>query len=161
MRARIGLNTGLATVGNMGAKHQVGYTVIGDEVNLASRLEGVNKEFGTEIIVSEATRIPAGDRIDVRELALIKVKGKKVPVKIFELIGLKGEAPPERLERARQFEAAFAEFRARRFNKAWELFLSLSQKGDRPSEVYVSLCERYMSEPPPPDWDGSYQMEHK
>jgi adenylate cyclase len=161
MRARIGINSGVATVGNMGAKHQVGYTVIGDEVNLASRLEGVNKEFGTEIIVSEAARLPAGDRIDVRELALIKVKGKKVPVKIFELIGLKGEAPAERLEKARQFEAAFAEFRARRFNKAWELFLSLSQKGDRPSEVYVSLCERYMTDPPPQDWDGSYQMDHK
>src|SRR5882672_1045780 len=161
MRARIGLNTGMATVGNMGAKHQVGYTVIGDEVNLASRLEGVNKEFGTEIIVSEATRVPAGDRIDVRELALIKVKGKKVPVRIFELIGLKGEAPPDRLERAKKFEEAFAEFRARRFSKAWEMFLSLNQKGDRPSEVYVSLCERYMSEPPPADWDGSYQMEHK
>jgi adenylate cyclase len=161
MRARIGINSGVATVGNMGAKHQVGYTVIGDEVNLASRLEGVNKEFGTEIIVSEAARLPAGDRIDVRELALIKVKGKKVPVKIFELIGLKGEAPAERLEKARQFEAAFAEFRARRFNKAWELFLSLSQKGDRPSEVYVSLCERYRTDPPPQDWDGSYQMDHK
>ena len=161
MKARIGLNTGIATVGNMGAKHQVNYTLIGDEVNLASRLEGVNKEFGTEIIVSEATRIPAGDRIDVRELALIKVKGKKVPVRIFELIGMKGEAPAERLERAKAFETAFAEFRARRFHKAWEMFLSLSQKGDRPSEVYVSLCERYQSDPPPADWDGSYQMEHK
>ena len=145
----------------MGAKHQVNYTLIGDEVNLASRLEGVNKEFGTEIIVSEATRIPAGDRIDVRELALIKVKGKKVPVRIFELIGLKGEAPADRMERAKVFEEAFSEFRARRFEKAWGMFLSLSQKGDRPSEVYVSLCERYRSDPPPADWDGSYQMEHK
>jgi class 3 adenylate cyclase len=161
MRARIGINTGVATVGNMGAKHQVGYTVIGDEVNLASRLEGVNKEFGTEIIISEAACLPARDRLDVRELALIKVKGKKVPVRIFELIGLKGEAAPDRLERAKLFGEAFGEFRARRFNKAWESFLSLTQKGDRPSEVYVSLCERYMSDPPPPDWDGSYQMEHK
>jgi adenylate cyclase len=161
MRARIGINTGIATVGNMGAKNQVGYTVIGDEVNLASRLEGVNKEFGTEIIVSEATCLPARDRLDVRDLALIKVKGKKVPVRIFELIGLKGEAPPERLEKVKRFEEAFADFRARRFNKAWETFLSLSQKGDRASEVYVGLCERFMSEPPPADWDGSYQMEHK
>ncbi|HVR86452.1 MAG TPA: adenylate/guanylate cyclase domain-containing protein, partial [Planctomycetota bacterium] len=161
MRARIGVNTGLATVGNMGAKHQVGYTVIGDEVNLASRLEGVNKEFGTEIIISEAACLPAREKLDVRELALIKVKGKKVPVRIFELIGLKGEASPDRLERAKLFGEAFGEFRARRFNKAWESFLSLTQKGDRPSEVYVSLCERYMSDPPPPDWDGSYQMERK
>lgn len=161
MRARIGVNTGVATVGNMGAKHQVNYTIIGDEVNLASRLEGVNKEFGTEIIISEATCIPARAQLDVREMALIKVKGKKVPVRIFELIGLKGEAPPERMEIVRKFEQALAEFRARRFARAWELFLSLSQKGDRASEVYVSLCERYRDEAPPADWDGSYQMEHK
>jgi len=161
MRARIGINTGIATVGNMGAKHQVNYTLIGDEVNLASRLEGVNKEFGTEIIISEAACLPAKEKLDVRELALIKVKGKKVPVRIFELIGVKGEVPAERLERAKLFEEAFLEFRARRFAKAWEMFLSLSQKGDRPSEVYVSLCERYRSDPPPADWDGSYQMEHK
>jgi adenylate cyclase len=161
MSARIGLNTGIATVGNMGAKGQVNYTLIGDEVNLASRLEGVNKEFGTKVIISEATYQPAKDHLDVRELALIKVKGKKVPVRIFELIGLRGEAPPERLETVRKFEAALAEFRGRRFNKAWEMFLSLSQKGDPASEVYVGLCERYMSEPPHADWDGSYQMEHK
>jgi adenylate cyclase len=161
MRARIGINTGVATVGNMGAKHQVNYTLIGDEVNLASRLEGVNKEFGTEIIVSEATCAPARDRLEVRELALIKVKGKKVPVRIFELISLKGEAPPDRLERAKRFEEAFGELRARRFHKAWEMFLSLSQQGDRAAEVYVGLCERYMTDPPPADWDGSYQMDHK
>jgi adenylate cyclase len=161
MRARIGINTGIATVGNMGAKNQVGYTVIGDEVNLASRLEGVNKEFGTEIIVSEATCLPARERIDVRELALIKVKGKKLPVRIFELIGLKGEAAPDRMERGKKFEEAFADFRARRFTKAWESFLSLSQKGDHASEIYVGLCERFMNDPPPADWDGSYQMEHK
>jgi adenylate cyclase len=161
MSARIGLNTGVATVGNMGAKVHVNYTLIGDEVNLASRLEGVNKEFGTKVIISEATYQPAKEHLDVRELALIKVKGKKLPVRIFELIGLRGEASPERLETIRKFEAALAEFRARKFQKAWELFLSLAQKGDHASEVYVGLSERYMSEPPHPEWDGSYQMDHK
>ncbi len=161
MSARIGLNTGIATVGNMGAKGQVNYTLIGDEVNLASRLEGVNKEFGTKVIISEATYLPAKDHLDVRELALIKVKGKKLPVRIYELIGLKGEASPERLEAVRKFEAALAEFRGRKFHKAWELFLSMAQKGDRASEVYVGLCESYMNEPPHPEWDGSYQMDHK
>ena len=109
----------------------------------------------------KASGVGTGDNFNCTGSALIKVKGKKVPVKIFELIGLKGESPPERLEKARQFEAAFAEFRARRFSQAGELFLSLKQKGDRPSEVYVGLCERYRTDPPPPDWDGSYQMEHK
>ncbi|MBI3858289.1 MAG: adenylate/guanylate cyclase domain-containing protein [Planctomycetes bacterium] len=161
MSARIGLNTGIATVGNMGSKEQVNYTLIGDEVNLASRLEGVNKEFGTKVIISEATYLPAKERLEVRELALIKVKGKKLPVRIFELIALKGEAAPERMETVRKFEAALLDFRARKFNKAWELFLSLAQKGDPASEVYVGLCEAYMNEPPHADWDGSYQMEHK
>jgi len=161
MSARIGLNSGVATVGNMGSKEQVNYTLIGDEVNLASRLEGVNKEFGTKIIIAESTYLPAKDKLEVRELALIKVKGKKQPVRIFELIALKGEAPPERMETVRKFEAALQEFRARRFDKAWEAFLSLAQKGDQASEVYVGICERYMNEPPHADWDGSYQMEHK
>jgi adenylate cyclase len=161
MSARIGLNTGVATVGNMGARGQVNYTLMGDEVNLASRLEGVNKEFGTKIIISEATYLPAKEKLEVRELALIKVKGKKLPVRIYELMGLKGEVPAERLDAARKYEAALAEFRARRFQAAWETFLSLAQKGDHAAEVYTGLCERYMNEPPPADWDGSYQMEHK
>jgi adenylate cyclase len=161
MRARIGINSGIATVGNMGAKNQVNYTVIGDEVNLASRLEGVNKEFGTDVIVSETAYLPAKERIEVRELALIKVKGKKQPVRIFELLGLKGEVPADRLARARKFEGALVELRARRFQRAWEIFLALTQEKDRPSDPYLALCERYLNEPPPADWDGSYQMETK
>jgi adenylate cyclase len=161
MSARIGLNTGFATVGNMGAKNQVNYTVIGDEVNLASRLEGVNKEFGTDIIISEATYLPARDRLEARELALIKVKGRKMPVRIYELMGLKGEVPAERIEAARVFEGALKALQARRFAEAWETFTSLAQKGDAAAEVYAEVCEDYRREPPPEDWDRSYQMKGK
>ena len=158
MSARIGLNTGVATAGNMGSKEHVNYTLIGDEVNLASRLEGVNKEFGTKIIISEATYLPAKDRLEVRELALIKVKGKKLPVRIYELIGLKGEVSAERMEPVKKFEAALADFRARKFDDAAAAFRAL---GDVASRIYIELCDRYRKEPPAADWDGSYQMEHK
>jgi adenylate cyclase len=161
MKARIGINTGMSTVGNMGAHGQVNYTVIGDEVNLASRLEGVNKEFGTEIIASEASYAPARAEIEARELALIKVKGKKLPVRIFELLGPRGAVDPARLERARAFERALADLRERRFREAREGFVPLAQGGDAPSELYVEVCDRYLAEPPPADWDGSYQMQTK
>jgi adenylate cyclase len=161
MSARIGLNSGIATVGNMGSTQQVNYTLIGDEVNLASRLEGVNKEFGTKIIISEATYLQARDQLEVRELALIKVKGKKLPVRIYELLGLRGETRPERMEAVRKFDAALADFRGRKFGPAGETFLSLARNGDAASQIYAGLCDRYRNEPPPADWDGSYQMEHK
>lgn len=161
MSARIGINTGFATVGNMGAKNQVNYTAIGDEVNLASRLEGVNKEFGTDIIISEGTYLPARDRLEVRELALIKVKGRKHPVRIYELMGLKGEVPAERVQAARVFEGALRALQERRFAEAWETFTSLAQKGDHAADVYAEVCEEYRRAPPPDDWDRSYQMKGK
>lgn len=161
MTARIGLNTGFAIVGNMGARNQVNYTVIGDEVNLASRLEGVNKEFGTDIIISEATYLAARERLEVRELALIKVKGRRMPVRIFELMGLKGEIAAERIQAARVFEGALKALQARRFAEAWDAFTSLAQKGDPAAEVYAEVCEDCRREPPPEDWDGSYQMKGK
>jgi len=161
MRARIGVNSGIATVGNMGARGQVNYTVIGDEVNLASRLEGVNKEFGTDIIASEATYGPARERVEARELALIKVKGKKHPVRIYELLGLRGEVDPGRIEKARAFEKGLEAFRARRFEEALGIFRPAAAAGDRASAPYARLCEQYLKEPPPPDWDGSYQMTSK
>ncbi len=161
MKARIGINSGIATVGNMGANNQVNYTVIGDEVNLASRLEGVNKEFGTEIIISEASYQPAKDRLEARELALIKVKGRKQPVRIFELLGVRGEVRPEAVERARAFERALHDLHGRKFAEAREAFAPLAAAGDGPAGLYQEVCERYLADPPPPDWDGSYQMETK
>lgn len=161
MRARIGINTGVVTVGDMGARGQVNYTAIGDEVNLASRLEGANKEFGTEILVSEATWSAAREAVEGREVAFLRVKGRSRPVRVFEVWGLAGEIAPERRETARRFEAALADFRSRRFREALEAFAQLAREGDAASEVYRELCRRYLAEPPPADWEGVYQMESK
>jgi adenylate cyclase len=155
MRARIGINTGPATVGDMGARGQVNYTALGDEVNLASRLEGVNKLFGTEILVSEATWEGAKGELKAREIALVQVKGRNKPVRIFELIG---DASPERLEGARTFERGLEAFRARRFGEAREIFAALP---DAASAFYVRLCARYEEEPPPGEWEGSIRLETK
>jgi adenylate cyclase len=161
MTARIGINTGIATMGNMGAKVQFQYTAIGDEVNLASRLEGVNKEFGTRIIVAEPTLQAAKDAVEARELALIKVKGKKQPVRIYELLGLKGELASGAVAAARDFETALHDLHQRRFAGARDAFRALAAKGDAPAALYVEVCTRYLGQAPPADWDGSYQMEHK
>ncbi len=155
MRARIGINTGPATVGDMGARGQVNYTALGDEVNLASRLEGVNKLFGTEILVSEATWEGAKGELEAREIACVQVKGRNKPVRIFELIG---DASSERLEGARAFERGLEAFRARRFGEAREIFAALP---DAASAFYVRLCARYEEEPPPDGWDGSIRLETK
>jgi adenylate cyclase len=159
MSARIGVNTGIATVGDMGAHGQANYTAIGDEVNLASRLEGVNKEFGTKILVSHATWEGDKDRVEGREVASVRVKGRKEPVRIHELLGLKGEVPPDRLEAARAFERAVGVFRERRWAEAREAFRALPPDGA--IRIYLGLCDRYEQVPPPEDWDGAYQMTGK
>jgi adenylate cyclase len=158
MYARIGINSGIVTVGNMGSDRQFNYTAMGDQVNLASRLEGVNKEFGTQIIASESTVEKARGQVEVRELAIIRVKGKKKGVRIFEIVGAKGAVPAAMLAALRTFEEALAAFRRRDWSKAAEGF---GRVGDNPSKVYLHLCEEYAQHPPPEDWDGTYIMEHK
>jgi adenylate cyclase len=142
----------------MGSVAQFNYTAIGDQVNLASRLEGVNKEFGTNIIASESTFEKARDRVEARELALIGVKGRKKPVRIFEILGRKGEVPAEKVAKARAFEKALEMLRKREWAKAREAFAAV---GDTASKVYIEVCHEYEQNPPDEDWDGSYVMTHK
>ncbi len=122
VRQRIGLNTGEALVGNIGSRRRFNYTVMGDMVNLASRLEGANKFFGTTIMASETTRQAAGDAFAWRELDAIRVKGRAQAVKIYEPLGLAGEISPDLQSRTKAYADGLARYRARDFAAAAEQF---------------------------------------
>ena len=163
VRNRIGLNSGPASIGNMGSAARLSYTAIGDNVNLASRLEGANKAYGTYILISESTRLGAGEAIEVRELDYVKVKGKEQPIRVYELLGLKGETEPALIEKARLFEAGLPHFRERRFEQAIAVFRGVVARygDDHACENYIERCENYLREAPPADWDGSHALTEK
>jgi adenylate cyclase len=163
----IGLNSGAASVGNMGSSLRYGYTALGDAVNLSSRLEGLNKEYGTHIIVNESTYTAAKDSGFIfRELDLIRVKGKLQPVTIYELFGHAAELEldgslAEVQARLRQFEEARKMYRERRW--AQKIFQTILERlpGDGPSAVYIKRCQEYLADEPVSEWDGVFTMTHK
>jgi adenylate cyclase len=157
--ARAGVNSGHAVVGNMGSKHKYNYTVMGDMVNLASRLEGANKAYGTFLMVSEATVAKLGGAMDVRELDRIAVKGKDLPVTVFEVLDEVGVTDPAWIARARTFEAGLAKYRAMDFTGAREIFQA--NAGDEPSEIFAERCKHFLAEPPPSGWNGVWVMKEK
>ncbi|MDE2491414.1 MAG: adenylate/guanylate cyclase domain-containing protein, partial [Elusimicrobia bacterium] len=132
-------------------------------VNLASRLEGANKAYGTYLLISESTREQAGDAIEVRELDFVKVKGKNLPIRVYELLGLKGETDEALRRKARRFEEAVALYRARRFAQAERAFHSVEGDfgADRAAAAYAERCRSALVSPPPPDWDGSRALTEK
>jgi len=165
----IGLNSGVASVGNMGSELRYGYTALGDAVNLSSRLEGLNKEYGTHIIANESTYAEARDAgFLFRELDLIRVKGKLQPVTIYELLGnfteLQGDGSLAAVQaHLQQFEEARRLYRQRRWAEALSAFQAILDRwnNDGPSILYLKRCQEYLSEEPLPDWDGVFTMTHK
>ncbi|MBN1257303.1 MAG: adenylate/guanylate cyclase domain-containing protein [Planctomycetes bacterium] len=157
----IGLNTGMMRVGNMGSTTRFDYTVMGDNVNLGSRLENLNKTYGTSIIVSVATRQALGEEFYCRVLDKVRVKGKQEPVKIYELI-CEGEPPAEVRAEVTAFEAAFADYQAQRFAEAQKKLLAVQKESPKLlHKIYLSRIDAFLETPPAKDWDGVYTFTSK
>jgi adenylate cyclase len=150
---RFGLHSAPALIGHFGAPDRMNYTAMGDAVNLASRLEGLNKQYGTSIIASETIVRATGATFVFRLLDRVAVKGKTEAIRIYELLGQKGEAGEIR-DVIASYEKAFAAYSARDFDGA--IAILEKQPTDGPSVRLLARCRMYLSEAPPVDWDGIY-----
>jgi adenylate cyclase len=163
---RIGINSGEVTAGNIGAEgKKMEYTVIGDNVNLGARLEGTAKKYGVTILVSASTYDLARDGFVFREIDHIRVVGKQVPVKVYELLDRKDGRTKEDdlIEPIGRFEQALALYRQRRWDEAIEMFSVLNGENpsDQASRVYIDRCEIFKLRPPSEDWDGVFDRRGK
>ncbi len=163
LHMRVGMNSGPVVAGNMGTESIFNYTILGDNVNLASRLEGVNKEYGTGILLGQDTWRQVGGRVCGRELDWIRVKGKTAPVGIYELAALEGELPDRTASLYSAYAGGLHSYRQRRWEEASRIFAEILREdpGDGPSLTMKSRAEEYGRNPPPDDWDGVYTMLHK
>jgi adenylate cyclase len=157
---RIGLATGEALVGSIGSDVMMNYTIMGDVVNLASRLEGANKVYGTRNLVSERTVLAARSALELREIDRVVVAGQSHSEVIFEILGRKGGLTVEETAARNSYHEGLAAYRERRWDDALHAFAASrkAMPGDGPSNALLSRIEKLKLEPPSPDWDGSWHI---
>jgi adenylate cyclase len=157
IRIGVGVNSGSMNVGNMGSEFRMAYTVMGDTVNLGSRLEGLTKNYGVDIIVSEYTKA-AVDDFEYRVLDRVRVKGKDLPVTIYEPLGLKSELSQQIIDELSQYDLAMQEFLQQHWTDAEQKLKALAkQHPDRKLyTLYLERIEVYKNNPPPENWDGVF-----
>jgi adenylate cyclase len=156
---RIGINSGPAVVGNMGSRDRFDYTAMGDTINLASRLEGACKQYHVPILVGEETYDQVKEQIVTKEVDLIRVVGRKKPVRVFEILGEKGEVKEEELEKIAVFERALETYRQGKWDEALNLFQKI--KNDMLAQVYEDRCQTLIQSGDREEWTGVYELKEK
>lgn len=160
---RMGLHTAELVAGEIGSQERGTYGIVGDGMNLASRIEGMNKFYGTRILISDATRVRAGDEFVVRELDVVRVVGRRTPVKVFELIA-HGSRPDLSASRSSgRYADALDAYRNRDWNRAAQILDDLleAHPDDAPVRVLAARVASYRAAPPPADWDGVFALDSK
>ena len=158
----IGLNSGDAVVGNMGSSSRFDYTAMGDNVNIASRMEGLNKVYGTNIIMTDKTYKTVKEKYVSRKLDYVKVKGKRKPILIHELIQEKDGTSKDLQDFITAYETGLGLYIEKKWDKAIDSFKKAHKiMKDKASDLFINRCKEFMKNPPPKDWDGVWEMKTK